>query len=311
MGGHGAAEEMTAKTWDCVIVGAGPAGLSAAVYMGRFRRSTLVLDCGDGRWSYGQVTDNYLGFPGGVRARRLHVLGRTQAERFGVKFRDALVTKVEARATGYRVHHRGGHAVARTVIWASGVRDLWPDFPGVRRLVGRRLFWCIVCDGWRTRDRSVVLLGNTEKAVSTALQFLTYTRDVTFIADRPRFGARCRRKLDEAGIPVLHGRVRRVVVGDERIQRVVLDDRSELRPDYIFSLYGSEPRTELLRGLPVALTHSGYVRIDDKNRTNLPTFFAAGDVSDKHGHQVAAAVHEGAAAAMAANHVLYPPAQRL
>lgn len=299
------------KTWDCVVVGAGPAGLSAALYMGRFRRSTLVLDSGDGRWSYGQVNDNYLGFPGGVRARRLHALGRAQAERFGVEFRDALVTRVEAGKAGFRVHHRGGRAAARTVIWAAGVRDLWPDFPGVRRLVGKHLFWCIVCDGWRTLGRRVVLLGNSEKAVGTALQFLTYTRDLTFVVDRPTFGARCRRKLEEAGIPIRRGRVKRVVAGEDRIERVVLDDRSELRADSIFSLYGSEPRTELLRRLPVALTRSGYVRIDDKNRTNVPAFFAAGDVSDKHGHQVAAAVHEGAAAAMSANHVLYPPLQRL
>jgi thioredoxin reductase (NADPH) len=300
------------KTWDCVIVGAGPAGLSAAVYMGRFRRSTLVLDSGDGRWSYGQINDNYLGFPGGVRARRLHALGRAQAERFGVIFQDAPVTRLEAgKAGGYRVHHRGGQAAARTVIWAAGVRDLWPDFPGVRRLVGKHLFWCIVCDGWRTQGCRVVLLGNSEKDVGTVLQFLTYTRDLTFVVDRPRYSARCRRKLDEAGIPVRRGRIKRVAAGDDGIERVVLDDGSELRPDYIFSLYGSEPRTELLRGLPVALNPGGYVRIDDKNRTNVPTFFAAGDVSDKHGHQVAAAVHEGAAAAMSANQVLYPSFQRV
>jgi thioredoxin reductase (NADPH) len=181
----------------------------------------------------------------------------------------------------------------------------------VRRLVGKRLFWCIVCDGWRTRGKSVVLLGSTEKAVGTALQFLTYTRDLTLVTDRPRFGARCHRKLNEAGIPIRRGRVKRVNAGEGGIERMVLDDGSELRPDYVFSLYGSEPRTELLRGLPVALTRSGFVRIDDKNRTNVPTFFAAGDVSDKHGHQVAAAVHEGAAAAMSANHVLYPPRQRI
>ena len=300
------------KTWDCVIVGAGPAGLSAAVYMGRFRRSTLVLDGGDGRWSYGQTNDNYLGFPRGVSARRLHALGRAQAARFGVAFRDSMVTKIEARGTEYRVHHRGGQARARTVIWAAGVRDLWPDFPGVRRLVGKQLFWCIVCDGWRTLGRPVVLLGDTEKAVGTALQFLTYTRDVTFIAGhRARLSGRCHRKLEAAGITFRRARVRRVVTREGRVERVVLDDRSELKPDYVFSLYGAEPRTELLERLPVARSRSGYVRIDEKNRTNVPTFFAAGDVTDRHGHQVSAAVHEGAAAAMAANHVLYPPLQRL
>ena len=300
------------KNWDCIIVGGGPAGLSAAVYMGRFRRRTLVLDCADGRWAYGQRNENYLGFPRGVSARRLHALGRAQAERFGVVFRDVTVTRVEPRGTGYRVHYRGGQADARTLIWAAGVRDLWPDFPGVRRLVGKRLFWCIVCDGWRTLGRPIVLLGNTEKAVGTALQFLTYTRDLTFVADPgARLSTRCHRKLEEAGIPVRTGPVRRVAVRERGLAQVVLADRSALRVDYIFSLYGSEPRTELLRDIPVARSRSGYVRIDDKNRTNVPTFFAAGDVSDKFGHQVATAVHEGAAAAMSANHVLYPERQRL
>jgi thioredoxin reductase (NADPH) len=300
------------KAWDCVIVGAGPAGLSAAVYMGRFRRSTLVLDGQDGRWSYGQVNDNYLGFPRGVRARRLHALGRAQAERFGVTFWDTLVTGLQEKPDGYRIEFRGGQAQARTVIWAAGVRDRWPAIPGVRRLVGRHLFWCIVCDGWRTLGRSVLLLGNTDRDVVTALQFLTYTRDLTFVMDRGRtLNARCRKKLDSAGVPVRCGRVKRVQASEERIERVVLDDGAELRPDYIFSLYGSDPRTELLRALPVALTRFGHVRIDEKNRTNLPTFFAAGDVTDKYGHQVATAVHEGAMAAMAANHVLYPPHQRL
>ena len=300
------------KVWDCVIVGAGPAGLSAAVYMGRFRRSTLVLDSGDGRWSYGQTNDNYLGFPRGVRARRLHALGRLQAERFGVAFREAEVTGIAPRDGGYAIEMGRAHAAARTVIWAAGVRDNWPEFPGARRLVGHWLFWCIVCDGWRTRGRRVLLLGDRERAVSTALQFLTYTEDLLFLAGPgARLSARCHRKLGEGGIPLLRGRVKRVLSGEKGIARVVLADGKALRADYIFSLYGSEPRTDLLRALPVALAANGHVRIDEKNRTNVPTFFAAGDVTDRHGHQVVTAVHEGAAAAMAANHVLYPPRQRL
>jgi len=299
--------------WECVVVGAGPAGLSAAIYMGRFRRRTLVLDCGDGRWSYGQRNDNYLGFPAGVSARRLHELGRTQAERFGVAFREAQVTAVRAAEGGFQLSTTRGPVRARTLIWAAGVRDRWPDLPGVRRLVGRHLFWCIVCDGWRARGRRVVLIGDTDRSARTTLQFLTYTRQVTLVADRNpvRLSARARSKLAAAGVALVEGQIRRVAATPEKLERVVLADGRVLEADLLFSLLGSVPRTELLEGLPVALAANGHVRIDDKNHTSLPGFFAAGDVTNKHAHQVVSAAHEGAMAAQAANQVLYPPFQRL
>jgi thioredoxin reductase (NADPH) len=300
--------------WECVIVGAGPAGLSAAVYMGRFRRRTLVLDCGDGRWSYGQINHNYLGFPAGVSGIRLHELGRAQAERFGVAFQDAEVTKVGRDGQGFRLTTTRGRHRARTLIWAAGVHDRWPEFERARRLVGRHLFWCIVCDGWRARDLRVLVLGDTDKAVRTTLQFRTYTRRVTLLSDSThgrRLSSRARAKLTQCGIGRIEGRVRKVIASKERIRRVVLDDGRTLEADILFSLYGSTPRTELLRELPVALDGNGHVRIDDKNRTSLPAFFAAGDVDGKHSHQVISAAAEGAMAAQAANHVLYPAVQRM
>ena len=300
-------------SWECVIVGAGPAGLSAAVYMGRFKRRTLVLDCGDGRWSYGQINHNYLGFPAGVRGTRLHELGRKQAERFGVVFQDALVTRVQQEGPGFWL--RAGRNVhrARTLIWAAGVRDHWPDFERARRLVGRHMFWCIVCDGWRTRDQRLLVLGDTDPAVSTTLQFLTYTRKITFLADptRGRPSSRARARFRQNGITYAVGRVRKVVTARGCVRRVLLEDGRALEADILFSLYGSTPRTELLRALPVALERNGHIRTDDKNRTSLPGFFAAGDCDSKHSHQVVTAAHEGAMAAQAANQVLYPAAQRL
>jgi thioredoxin reductase (NADPH) len=301
------------RGWECVIVGAGPAGLCAAVYMGRFRRRTLLLDTGDGRWSYGQTNENYLGFPHGVSARRLHGLGRAQAERFGVVFRPWEVTAIRAAGHLFRLSTTGGLIATRTVIWATGVRDRWPEFPGARRLVGRTLFWCIVCDGWRARDRRLVVLGDSDKAVRTALQFLTYTRRIVFVADpaRGRLSARARARLAAEGIPIVKARVAGVVGVPDHIEQVRLEGGRTLDGDLIFSLYGSVPRTELLRRLPVTLASNGHVRIDDKNRTSLARFFAAGDVTNKHSHQVVSAVHEGAMAAQAANFVLYPPYQKL
>lgn len=300
--------------WECVVVGAGPAGLSAAVYMARFRRRTLVVDRADGRWAYGQRNENYLGFPRGVSARRLHALGRAQAEAFGAEFERADVTRVQRLAGGgYRLATTAGERAARTLIWAAGVLDRWPSFPGVRRLVGRHLFWCIVCDGWRTRGLPVLLIGNDDRAAGTTLQFLTYSRDLTLLVDpvEDRLSGRARAKLRADGVRVIRGSVSAVETAEGRLGQVVLRDGTSLRPALLFSLLGSEPNTGLLAGIGVVRARNGHVRIDDKNRTNLPDFFAAGDVSNKHAHQVVSAAHEGAQAAQAANHVLYGPDQVL
>ena len=310
-------------TWDCVIVGGGPAGLSAAVYMGRFLRTTLLLDASLegrrapesalGRWTYGQTNENYLGFPKGISTLKLHRLGVAQAARFGVALRAERVVRVERHDEGYQLHTDGGAEAARTVIWAAGVRDHWPDFPGARKLVGKQLFWCVVCDGWRTLDKRVLLLGNDDKAASDVLQFLTYTPQLTMLVDpeRDRLSARARRRLAQDGVQLRHGRVRQVDVRGGEIACVHLEGGARLETDLLFSLYGSSPNTEALAGLGVDLARNGHVRINAKNQTNLPTFFAAGDVTNQHNQQVASAVHEGAQAAQSCNHVLYPERQTL
>ena len=301
--------------YDCVIVGGGPAGLSAAVYMGRFRRRTLLIDSGEGRWIYGQHNENYLGFPKGVSARRLHALGVAQAERFGVVPQGGRVEQIDRlpAEAGFRLTTTLGVVTGRTVIWAAGVRDRWPTFPGARRLVGKRLFWCIVCDGWRTLGRDILLLGNIDAAAEDALQFLTYTPHVTLLVDpgKDELSVHARRKLGAAGIQVLSGEVRRVRLSGQNIEGVVLKDGRVLQAELIFSLYGSDPNTELLRGLPVDLTERGMVNINEKGQTSLERFYAAGDVTNHHSDQVASAVHGGAQAAQAANYVLYPVRQQL
>ncbi|MGY2896455.1 NAD(P)/FAD-dependent oxidoreductase [Deinococcus sp. UYEF24] len=301
--------------YDCVIVGGGPAGLSAAVYMGRFRRRTLLIDSGEGRWVYGQHNENYLGFPKGVSARRLRALGVAQAERFGVVPQGGRVEQIDRLPTdqGFRLTTTLGVVTGRTVIWAAGVRDRWPTFPGARRLVGKLLFWCIVCDGWRTLDREILLLGNDDAAAEDALQFLTYTQRVTLLVNpgKDELSAHARQKLHAAGVQMLSGEVRRVPLSGRAIGGVVLKDGRVLQAELIFSLYGSDPNTELLRTLSVELTERGMVNINEKGQTNVERFYAAGDVTNHHSDQVASAVHGGAQAAQAANYVLYPARQQL
>src|SRR5437868_430872 len=118
--------------FDALIIGGGPAGLSAAVYLGRFQRSVLVLDAGKGRSSFWQINENYLGFPNGVTTRELRELGRAQAERFGADFKEGEVERIEVcDDQTFTAHTTVGDFTGRTLLFATGVQDIWPDIPGI------------------------------------------------------------------------------------------------------------------------------------------------------------------------------------
>ena len=298
---------------DAVIVGAGPAGLSAAVYLGRFLRRTVVLDGGEGRSAGRQLNENYLGFPRGVRASRLRELGRRQAERFGVVFVEGNVTTGACEDDHFVLEGDCGAWRGRTAILATGVTDVWPAFPNVERYIGRSLFWCITCDGFRTRGKRTVLVGATDEAVTTACQFLVYNDKLTFISVKTSDeSAISREKLDslhENGIEVVEGAIERVT-GPRGMVKQVIVDGEPYEAEILFSLLGSTPSSGLAAQLGVLLDETGYVRIDKEQRTNVRRVYAAGDVTGPYAHQVSSAVHEGAMAAQAANYDLYGDFQR-
>jgi thioredoxin reductase (NADPH) len=298
--------------YDCLIIGGGPAGLSAAVYMGRFLRRTLIVDAGDGRSSFAQVNDNYLGFPSGIPVRELRRLGREQAERFGVEIRSGEITRIERDGDIFVAHNHGSVFRARTVILCTGVEDIWPDIPNVESFVGKTLFWCIACDGFRTSGKRIVVLGAGDEAATDACQFKLYTDEITLLAapnrldcSEPRIKA-----LEENGIEIVEGQIKRVQGLADRLECLELDDGRQIPCDLIFSLYGYRPRVELARSLGAELTSKGFVRVDEDGYTTVPGLFCAGDVSGLHTHQVCSAVHEGAEAAQTANYYLYSAYQK-
>jgi thioredoxin reductase (NADPH) len=311
---RGVRRDMAKTTFDSLIVGAGPAGLSAAIYLGRARRSTLVIDAGRGRATGPQMNENYLGFPRGVKASRLRELGQRQAERFGARVVQGTIDVAtcnddrEFELTGDCGVWRG-----HSVVIATGVTDIWPSFPGVERYVGRSLFWCIVCDGFRTVDTRTVLIGADDEAATTACQFLTYTKELTFIAtgvggDLQVSPAQIE-SMRENGIEVIEGAIERVEGVRGQVRRVHAGGRV-LEAELLFSLLGQVPNSRLAASLGVLLDEKGYVRIDREQRTNVPHVYAAGDVTGPYAHQIAAAVHEGATAGQTANFDLYPPFQQ-
>jgi thioredoxin reductase (NADPH) len=294
---------------DCLVIGGGPAGLSAAIYAARFLRDTVVVDHGRGRSSFEQLNDNYLGFPDGIKVRDLRALGRRQAENFGAQFVDSEVRSLRRVATGgaFAAETEEGDIFASTVILATGVTDLWPDLPHVEQYVGRSLFWCITCDGFRTMRKRLVLFGKDDEAATTACQFLNYTRQIVFVGPPGKIDCSAHkvRAMIESGISIVEGEPDCVLGPPGAIEGLRLRDGRTFEADLLFSLLGSRPNNRLALDLGVACDSEGYVLVDEEGYTNVPGVFSAGDLSRMHTHQVIAAAHEGAEAAQTANYYLY------
>jgi len=333
---------------DTIIIGGGPAGLSAAVNLARLRRSVLVIDDRDGRSLWGQINRNYLGFPNGIPAAKIRLAGRAQAARYGAHFLAGQVNFATPDGKDFMVrvspsHERPAHAAGRhgnvaadredgrshgeielaaslelrgrTLIIAAGVRDQFPRFPGWEQCVGQSLFWCILCDGYEAIDKTVAVVGDDEEAAETALDLLDFTSKITLVAGSAAgfsFSQARAADLTNSGIAIYPYAINEYVCGNGQINALVLKNpaSSRLPADMVFAYRHPIARNEVAAMLGVELNAIGQIVVDAEQHTNLHGVYAAGDVTSPHDHQVSAAVHEGNQAAAAANYYLYRPIQR-
>lgn len=310
-------EALDSKTYDCAVVGGGPAGLSAAIYMGRMRRSVIVIDNDEGRSNWQQVNRNYLGFVDGIHATALRGVGEKQAAQFGVRF-------LPARATGasyvgeegpervFTIETTNGPVRARTVILCTGVKDRFPEFEGSEECIGQSMFWCIICDGYEATGKRIIVLGHNERAASLALQLKVFTDDITLVSwDEPfnleegKLGL-----LHEHGIETYDSGCNLFTCSKGQLENIKLDNGKVLDLDMVFVAQWIEPNTQLAEELGVYLDKHGYIVADAEQCTNVGGVYAAGDVTKMNNHQVTSAVHEGGMAAAAANYYLYEDWQK-
>ncbi len=286
---------------DCAVVGAGPAGLTAAAYLGRARRRTLVFDAGESRARWIPTSHNCPGFPEGVTGERLLARLRAQADRHGARTVAAEVTAVTREADGdgevFRLETAAGPARARRIILACGVVDNEPDLPDAFDAVKRQLLKsCPICDGYESAGLNVAVLGSCEHAAAEALFIRTYTDRLTVVTTHGALSDARRRDLAEAGIALMETPVEAVTVTDGRISCLEMDGHKHPF-DVVYAALGVTPRTRLARDLGVALGDDGRLDCDLHGRTGAPGVWAAGDIV--HGlNQVAVAVGEGSAAAI-------------
>jgi thioredoxin reductase (NADPH) len=291
-------------TLDALIVGAGPAGLTAALYLARFRRTVLLVDSGSSRASLIPVTHNYPGFPEGISGAKLLERLRDQAARYGVRARNGEVTGISTGGDGFLADVGGERIVARAVILATGVADKCPDMLDIRAAtLSGRLRWCPICDGYDVADREVAVLSTGKEGASHSLFLRTYSSRVTLLVE-PKNG-----ELDDAQRHLVHAAGIRLV--EEPIGRidagaagvfVHLKSGEELRFDSLYPMLGSDARDELGTRLG-ARCADGELVVDAHQQTSVPGLYAAGDVV-KALNQMSVGIGHAAVAATAIHNFL-------
>lgn len=298
---------MDETSYDVVIIGSGPAGLTAAVYTTRGALSTLVI-AGE-KWG-GQLmlttdVENYPGFPEGILGPELMDKMRRQAERFGAVVVQEDVTQVDFKKRPFLLQAADKNYQANAVIIASGAEALWLGLPNEQRLIGRGVSSCAPCDAPFFRGKNVIVVGGGDTAMEEALVLIKFATSVTVVHRRDQFRASAimqKKVLSNPKVKVVWNSEIVDVLGEEKVTGVKIknnqtNQESQMEVDGVFVAIGYKPATGLY-GDQVELDPKGYVVVHDHTRTNIPGVFVAGDVHDWHYRQVATAAGFGCMAAM-------------
>jgi len=302
------------QLFDCIVVGGGPAGLSASLFLARYRRRVLTFHHNSPRNLYSHGVHGFLGHHG-ILPTELLARGREEVTQHGGLLIEGCVTEAEQLGDEhFRVSTGGGANVqqvfeARRILLATGLRDLTPDCPGFRDFYGKSVFHCPDCDGFEVTGKRVAALGSGEKIVKFVLNLLTWTRDLTVVTNGEETSDAHRQKLDSLGIGLTRNRIASLEgdSGGKQLQRIRFDDNEVLECDALFFNLGTEPASDLHSQLGCDLDESsGLVKVDSQQQTSVKGVYAAGDLTPNSQLAVVAAA-EGAMAAVHIHKSLIEP----
>jgi thioredoxin reductase len=298
--------------YDCIVIGAGPAGLSASLFLARYLRRTLTFHHNSPRNEYAHGVHGFLGHHG-IRPGELLARGRDEVTSHGGLIIEACVTGVEAVSPEhFRVFTGEDERVfdARRLLLATGLRDLTPDCPGFREFYGSSVFHCPDCDGYEVRDKRVAVLAYGDNAVGFTENLLTWTRHITLLTDQNEISDRA--KLDALDVAV---RSERIVAleGDtstRQLRQVVFAEGEALECDALFFNLGTMLATDFHETLGCRLDpECGLLWVDETQQTSIPGVYAAGDITP-HSQLAVVAAAEGAMAAIHIHRSLAADARR-
>ena len=298
---------MLAKEYDVIIVGSGPAGLTAAIYTIRANLKTLVLA---GSTPGGQLmittdVDDFPGFPGGIQGPELMDRMRKQCELLGVEFLNENVTKVDFKLKPYKLFVEDQEFNSHAVILATGASAKWMGLPSEKKLIGHGVSACATCDGFFYKNKDVVVIGGGDTALREALYLSKLCKNVTLIHRRETLRAQAALQDKAKNTKNIHWILNTIVeefLGGDQLEALKLKNLktgklNELKCSGAFVAIGHKPNTDFLKG-SISLDEQGYIVVTSQVKTSLEGVFAAGDVHDYRYMQAVTAAGAGCMAAL-------------
>lgn len=306
-------DENGTERYDVAIVGGGAAGLSAALWLARYLHSVVLVDSGDPRNWETRGINGYLGLPG-IRPAELRGLGRDECRKHGVTLVDGVVLQVHRHDDErFELLLEGGRKYeGKRLLLAIGLKDVWPEVPGLERIYGDRAHVCPDCDGYEARGLKTVVIGKGRRAVGMALNLTTWTRDLVVCTNGkdPDLTPELQRKLDGLGIPVITDEILGIRFREGEMRSLLFASRDPLGCEKIFFSIAQYPADDLGVQLGCERDDQGHLVVDRAYHTSVRNVFAAGDIIP--GAQLAiAAAADGAIAALAIHKSLVPEERKL
>jgi len=292
---------MSEHTYECMIVGAGIAGLQAAIQLGRYMHKVLVIDNEDGRSNLCRGYHNILGWPEGVSGETLRSLGRKQASKYGIEFTNDFV--IDAMKTDGRISVKtkaGRTYESTTLLLSTGIKDRIPSIKNITPCLGVSIYVCPDCDGYEVKDQHVLLLGSGKTGANLALTLTYWTDKITFINHDGEVEQSMLDKLKQKNIAVINEEIEAIVTENESdFKGVRLKNGQTVQGDKGFIGFGGNAvHSELAKQLGVERLENKHVLVDPRTKeTNITNVWAAGDLI-AHSEQVTIAMADGCQAAI-------------
>lgn len=282
--------------YDCIIIGAGPGGLQAAIYLGRYNRKVLLIDRGGGRTQHARHIENFL-TQKAISGKELIELGKEQARGFNVRIEKGLVTKV-LKKDSFEVFAEEKRFLSHFVIVSSGVYDKLPEIENLHSFLGTSFFTCVDCDGYRTTNRKLLIIGNHIKTVHLALAMKEmYTKDITLLLYTDKAPPEYQEELKDEDIPLIIGRPVKLV-GSGALEGVALQDGRTIPCEVVMSHFGFRLNDEFLSELDLKRDNKGFKYIVSSTyESSLDGLYIVGPLNQGNDQAIIAA-GEGAVAAI-------------